>query len=61
MHLIVFCAHTDCRALNPRTFRVFLTRNKNILCFAVRVDFTESRNEKSDKTKTNPPSQEFWK
>lgn len=58
MHLTLFCAHIDCRPLNPRTFRVYTTINKNILHFAVRLgptetglDFTESRNEKSDKTK----------
>lgn len=59
MLLTLLWAHTDCRLLNPRTFRVYTTINKNILCFAVRLDFTESRNEKSDKTKSTPFAQEF--
>lgn len=61
MHLILFYAHTDCRPLNPRTFRVCATINENILCFAVTLDVTEGRNEKSEKTRSTPPSQEFSK
>lgn len=61
MLLILFCDYTDCRPLNPRTFRVYTTINKNILCFAARLDFSESGNKKSDKTKSTPPLQDFWK
>lgn len=45
IYLIVLCAHTDCKPLNPGTLRGFLTLKKNILCFAVRLDFRETRNQ----------------